>query len=706
MGKRIMNRFSAAAGVLLLGAASASGIALENATMRIGFADAEDGFAVTGIVNRAAGEVPCLDGTADGFWKLFLSRTDATGGCEHVTLDHRSPATARRIRRVDGSTAVFIWEGLDLPGEPGAVDVRARVKLVGASAEWTLALVNRSRTWTATESWYPILARALRPGVDDALIPTMNLGARFVRGYDPVKLRLRGFGSPAWYPMVTAIQRGRAGLYVAAHDGEMRIKSLVYMPDGTLQFQVPLERSAGPDPVGPKFTVVTQCYDGDWWDAARIYRAWAMRQKWTAKGPIANRTDYPKALAEVAVWGRAIAEDENYYRVLRAAFPDVKVGLRWYCWENEKFDTHYPELTPRPKMKALFRAARDEGLLVMPYVNGRLWDRALPSFQSVEADACHDEKGAVCPENYAADFAIMCPTAPRWQKRLLEIGAEVVGGLGANAVYYDQVNCAQWRTCFAAGHPHASGGGDWWARGYREAFGPIKEKFAAAGVPIASEGACEAWMDLIDGALIVGRAPEATDVPFYPAVYSGYTTYFCIEQEADDSPEALFARQVRYALWGCATGSWDDRRLFDPDPAKRTLAAQGDVIRRIARLRASALDYLAYGHLEDELRPLDAMPTVTIAHRPTRAAKGTPSQMVDYPAVLGAVWRTADGRRRATFAANVSDRPQSVRFRLSGNRGSVRARPVAGGPAPEIDVAADVCAVSLKPGEIVCVEQE
>ena len=689
----------------------ASAVTLENPAIQIRFADAAHGFAIDGIVNNKAGGARFAGGGADtghaNFWSVEFRRRTAAGATEMIRVNNLSPCAAKRV--VDGGNGkVFVWEGLDLPGEKGVADVRARVEIAGAAAEWTLSIENRSASWVPFEAWYPVLPKVLRPGVDDVLIPTMNLGAKFVPRCDPAKLRLRAFGSPAWFPMVTAIQQGRAGLYVAAHDGEMRIKSLIYLPDGTLQFQTPLADAGVPgrDARGPGFKVVTQCYDGDWWDAARIYRAWALNQKWAAKGPIAKRTDYPKALAETAVWGRSVAADGTFHKFFRAAFPDMKIGLRWYCWENERFDTCYPDLTPRPKIKELFRDACERGILVMPYVNGRLWDRALPSFRSVEADACHDSDGNVCSEKYDAEFAVMCPTAPRWQKKLFDVGVEVVDGLGANAIYYDQVNCAQWRTCHSRDHSHPAGGGAWWADGYREAFTPIKEKFAAAGVPVTSEGPCEAWMDLIDGALIVGRAPEATDVPFYPAVYSGYTTYFCIEQEADDSPEAIFACQVRYALWGCTTGTWNDHRLFHPDPANRPLAAQADVIRRIARLRASSLDYLAYGHLEDEFRPLDPPPAVAYTHHPTRGTKKTPLNMVEYPAVLGAVWRDVDGTRRATFVANVSGSPQDVRFRLLAKDGSVRARRIVNEPVPEYVVSNDVCSVTLDPQSFVCFEEQ
>ena len=78
---------------------------------------------------------------------------------------------------------------------------------------------------------------------------------------------------------------------------------------------------------------------------------------------------------------------------------------------------------------------------------------------------------------------------------------------------------------------------------------------------------------------------------------------------------------------------------------------------------------------------------------------------VDYPAVLGAVWRDTDGKRRATFVANVSDSPQAVRFRLSQKEGSMQIKNIWNEPVPEYAVSDGVCSFSLNPQSLVCFEE-
>ncbi len=40
-----------------------------------------------------------------------------------------------------------------------------------------------------------------------------------------------------------------------------------------------------------EYPFVVGVFDGDWWDGAQLYKAWALpNAQWVAAGPIANRT--------------------------------------------------------------------------------------------------------------------------------------------------------------------------------------------------------------------------------------------------------------------------------------------------------------------------------------------------------------------------------------------------------------------------------
>ncbi len=156
---------------------------LGNKALRVVFDGAENGFDCIGIENRLAedirfvharppdaerlaGTLALHDGPGGlkrswrasvpasrshdgpGLWSLtFKTPLDAAGKQDSVVLDNHAKAGRIFAERTHDGMA-FFWKGLDLPGEPGAVDVRADVRLesgsAGASA-WRLSVTNRSK---------------------------------------------------------------------------------------------------------------------------------------------------------------------------------------------------------------------------------------------------------------------------------------------------------------------------------------------------------------------------------------------------------------------------------------------------------------------------------------------------------------------------------------------------------------------------------
>ena len=113
-------------GVLTTFAVCASAQTLENDSLAILFSGPGSGFAVTGIVNKASGGgrfVSASAKTAD-FWELRFEGGGKPG--QTATLQNHNPSRRSLRRRADGG-ATFAWEGLDLPGAKGAVDVYATV---------------------------------------------------------------------------------------------------------------------------------------------------------------------------------------------------------------------------------------------------------------------------------------------------------------------------------------------------------------------------------------------------------------------------------------------------------------------------------------------------------------------------------------------------------------------------------------------------
>ena len=706
-------------GVLTAVAVCSSAQTLENDSLAILFRGPSSGFAVTGIVNKASGggRFVSASGKSADFWELQFVGGGKPG--QIATLQNHNPSRRSLRRRADGG-ATFVWEGLDLPDAKGAVDVYATVSFDSDGASrWTLSVTNRAENgWALSTVSYPYLRSVLPNGEGDALVPTKDLGARLIRKFEPSKLMPSSYGYPGWYPMVTAFWRGSSGMYMAAHDRESRIKSLCYDKDGTVRFETLVENAgvAGKAADGPRYPVVIASCGGDWWEVARRYRKFALTCPWTAKGPIAKRKDFPKAMAEINTWctlGGPIYAATNRTAQARDRWPDLKIGLHWYSWQLQPDpggDATYPEFLPRSGVIDHLARCREQGMVTMPYVNGRLWDITLSSFPYARPYACMKPDGNPQVENYYKGTAVMCPACPIWQDTLLAIGTNVVEGLGTTAIYYDQVTCARPMPCHNASHGHATGGGTYWADGYHQAFARIHDRLAPMNVPITSEGAAESWMDVVDGHLICGRVASPDDVPFLPAVYSGYTVYFGMVNTAKMNPASFYASLARATLWGCTGGRWNFTNFFRPKMnTKRQDILDGyrcaDYIGALARVRTAAADFLVFGHLEDELRPLDPVSTVGLVwyppQKPRPGKPPLPPEMVDWAAVVGAVWRDVDDTRLAVFAANISSERQTVRFRMPPGCGAPQVFPLPGQPSPDLAVADGVVTLTLAPTSFV-----
>ena len=645
------------------------GEALENEAMRISFAGAERGFAIESVENLLSGNVrfvhPATNDVA--FWKLDFVYRQA-GAYRHVTVDNRAPAVSRKAVRTDQG-ACFVWKGIDLADEKGALDVTADVRLPpgAAASEWRLYVTNRSSRTALHSTSYPLLKTVTPDGRGDVLMPFKELGALLLKGYAG-KGREESAWTPGWRPPVTAFNIGDAGLYIAAHDPEMRSKCLVVGKGQDVRFDTVVENAGCPGLAaeGPRYAVVVAAYRGDWWQAAKLYRAWALKQKWTARGPIATRRDFPRAMAEMDLLLRINEKDpfamSNHVVAVRRIWPDLKVGIHWYGWSPQIFCVNFPEFFPaRPHVTKIAAFARRQGVPLMPYLDVRSWDVDMASWAYARRDACRDIGGKTFDEVYSPGhrLAIMCPSSPEWAEvcaklthDAIEIGT--VNGAGFGGVYHDQVACSRPQPCWAKNHSHPKGGGAWWAEGYRRAFAPIHEWCAKRNAPILSEGTDDTYLDLVDGYL-KASCPCGEEVPFHPAVYSGHAIYYGCYENIKDDADSFRAYQMRDFTRGVLLGWLDRWNATAPE-----FAVQQRLWGRLARIRRAAADFMIYGTLEDELRFAEPPPEkeVVLTHTWT----GKTRSRFSMPTVVGTVWRDRSGAV-GVVAANWTATAQTVRFR-------------------------------------------
>lgn len=607
--------------------ASEEGVRLTDGAIEILFADARAGFACTGIVNRVAGSARFVRPAdfAESFWVIKFAEP---GGKKTLFVDNTAPALRRSVRRTE-TGAEFTWTGVSIGAEKGAFDVVATVTLDpndrGASA-WRLKTTCRSTRWTYQETRFPALRSVVPDGAADVMMPAMSLGAKLVRGYEAKKTG-ESFTYPGWYPMVGAYFLGDAALYLGAHDGAQLNKTILFRKNGSFQFLTEARDSGvvGKSRGDVDYPVVVAVYKGDWWPSAKRYRAWALRQKWARKGPKATRADYPKRLGEASLWhiieGEAPGVSNFVRKVTTGEWAGFRALCEWTKWHYVPFDANYPDLRPARKgVKETAEWALGRGVAMMPYSNGRVWAKYLASFAYARNDATVNADGTHFIERYAKrDFVAMCPSAAAWQRILETNTLEIVRETGAGAIYLDQIACSGPRLCHNPAHGHPLGGGSWWADGYRTTLAKIHAALSARDIPMTSEGAGDAWLDVIDGYLLANE-PADEDIPWATAVYSDYASYFGTPFAKPGLDfDTFFRRFSRRVLWGVQPGwcFWLTYVKF---------AEYGKILRAAAKLRSENLDFLAYGELIGELTFAEA------------------------PEVYATRWRAADGRTAVMLA--------------------------------------------------------
>ena len=643
-------------------------VAIGNSFMGIEFGTEKEGFPVRALENRMSGNIRFVNHPEKGFdlWHLeFLNAPDKNGKRKEASRRSRLSATEKTCElTADG--VVLKWKGMDLPGEGKVLDVTVRVKLndKDGSSDWSIQVDNRSKIWALSKTRFPCLPNVTESGKGDLLAAAAPLGAQLHKAYTGRK-DIRFVKFPTCAPPMSAFMQNGVGFYLGVHDPERPIFSAMYGPERNFAIEaiVPNAGVLGEAASGLGFSVTIRPFVGDWWQAAKIYREWAMKQKWVAKGPIMNRKDFPQSFKDLDVMtfmtDRNARSASNKIDRIVKSFSGLKVGVHWYGWHNSDFCVNFPEIFPAQKgVTQVVKSWVDKGVLGMPYTNPRLWDTNTAAWEFTKDYACRWWKGNYLTVSYLGNpCAVMCPSSDAWKRSVWKWSHQVIDVLGANAVYYDQVAVARPFECFNANHGHTVGGGIWWTEGYRKMLEPMHELFSSRNAPITSELSGDQWLDLIDGYMVCG-APHDNEVPFMPAVYSGYVIYFGSEENLCDPEETFESWQYRYFTWGVMPGWFDRWDIGEP-----RFARQRNLIARLAKLRRAGEDYMVYGSLDGEVRfaepAKDREYSLKFLWRPS-----TWIDKVHQPDLHGTVWTSRKDGSRAVFIANATANARTVSFKL------------------------------------------
>ena len=619
------------------------------------FAPAKDGF---GCASLARGGSSFFCGGADantGLWRLVFR---AGAGGKEIAVD-ATKATGRCERR--GSGLSFLWKRVDIEKGDGALDVRCDVdwKEESGRYEFTIKVDNRSSSYGLYSTEYPRLRQVVKAGSGSVIFPGGNWGG--LRRLNSWRQNQIYPGYPAPLQM-TIFETGGVGLLVAALDPDACIKTLSLDEKFNFSFVAPAVQAGVPGAAGaPTYPVALYPYTGTWWKAAKHYRKWAVSSaSWMKAGKSRERADYAKRFRNAGLWlllnSKSNTVDKTEAKVnnaLELVKGRVPLSVHWYCWHKHTFDTLYPEFFPtQPGFAEAAVRLEKKGVMISPYINGRLWDCAHPGYAAVKKYACRKEDGSPCNETWnKREFSAMCQSTPLWRDTLVDVADRLFSECGVGSLYLDQIASMKAVVCYADDHGHPVGGGSHWVDGYKDIVRRIRRD--NPGKPITSENFSEPYVDVFEGFLT--WSPNATnDIPLLPAVYSGYCESFGCRTAPSYTMEAFRAAHGRSFLWGCQPG-WESEWIFEKKYRDRF-----EYLVHLAELRATAQEFFADGEYVADVDNLSDNKMLKL----TWLRWGKP-MLAEVPAVQATLWEAADGSRMVAVA-NYSDAPRKFSCKYLG----------------------------------------
>ena len=640
---------------------------LANAYAIYRFAKPEDGAGLMDIQDLRSGRLLLkVDPRQALLWKYDVKHPDDKRSYDNIAR----PCQVKPEVRDNGVMLTFSWSQdmkvtvvARLSDEDAQLRLGIQVKLTKPD-EGLLAV-----TFPSVKGILPFTDKAS----GDVVLGTIYFGKEYPSPLLTGKPNLQAYGRGMQF---RALIGSGLGFYIAREDGTAARKTFAWTPEtnaGSIDLTVvhPVLNWAADEPVRQYSLpgdAVLGPFAGDWFDAAQIYRKWAVTAPWCRKGPIYQRRDFPQWLAKAPYFtiGYIGNETQIQTEIDKHDFYGVPISIvhAYDHFPQRHQDDGYPEYFP-PKLgfenfRRTVKELQDKGIMVVPYINGKLWDKDTESYRAkdaVKAAKIEPNGKPQITRKYGGQvFVSMCPDSKLWQQTMVEVSKELVDPdrLGVAGVYVDYLTI-HLDNCFSKTHGHPIGGGDWANKSIHELYSRMRTEIKKLNpdAMLCGEDWAEWSIDVLDTSLEYGYVD--TSAPLMQAVYHGYSLVYGTGMYFPGRVESNPGNLGRWWLLGGQNG-WTryGLRLVGKDPINSPDAEStklGRYYRKLLRCHWEfARPYLAYGRM---LRPPKVTGDIPIIHKEIRAVEGS-------------AWLGPDGSV-GVFLINYDDKPHEFQWTMDLN---------------------------------------
>jgi len=704
---------------------------LKNRHMDLRFYPPEQGGGIRGLRNASGYEF--VNGACDGtLWKLQLRRIPGPDPARPDTAplrldpeqddgalpkDGSAEALLLASNEFSGSAAVadacitFEWRDLPVAGERDALDVTVTASLAPDDrfARFRTRIVCRSSRYTVFYVTAPFVNGLYPPDqrtdLDRLASPVFN--GRLIS--DPIRHGI--LGKPYRFQanrsghsmQFDALYHDGNGLYLGCFDGDQNAKRYTIAADpgvgvGWGMVHIPNNMKSTPQDWSTPYDTVLCCFSGDWYDACRIYRQWALQQTWTAEGPLQTRKSVPRWFKEMDDWmSWAVVQRPKFLvydpKILKA-LNGLNVGVIVHHWGKGSYGCEKtPERFPLEEDDIEYLAeAKKQGFPVLAYIQGICWDMASESFgqrdgfdhtvrnfydQRVVWNLSRGKKHLVTAIAYPGSV---------WAELLGNTIVEMAKA-GFATAYLDSFNHAGTYLNFNPLYTDECGGGNRYIKDNQALLTAIKARARAVNPDFCftSESFWEGNMAHIDGYLVCNTTNQPLEegvveaIPMAQAVYHDYTVCYSnwnsrwdLEQEGARSYLAKYAQTF---VWGVKSAWTQPRHLLSYENHEIAL----DAALKRGTAYAAAKEFLVYGEM---LRPPEL--SAPAKRLDVKWYRGWSRNYYDIsmPAVLHSFWRAPNGAIGLVLY-NIDDEDHAVTLRFDDPAHGL----VSGSPVTPVDVA-------------------
>ncbi len=296
---------------------------------------------------------------------------------------------------------------------------------------------------------------------------------------------------------------------------------------------------------------------GDWYDAARFYRQWALTQPWTVDGPIYTNAGFSRYIRNAKMFAVNNLSDPNHPEYFQFWARDMAdqhdlfgvdaIATHIYGWHHNPFDVNWGDWWPiKPEFLAAAPEVLNAGDVFAPYFLNMSYCRSIPSYQHPYVPGYEDHcvcEYALIDENgnpvtdtdhqgHTCDY--LCQATDFVSDYTTYVAQQLYEQAGAPGIYLDVFPFDEARLCYDPGHGHPVGGGDYYTQAKVHLVQHLRDFMRTHYDPeyyVYGEAQAESFIGLLelvyrhntgdtvigdDGSVLVGIAP------LYETVYHDY----------------------------------------------------------------------------------------------------------------------------------------------------------------------------------------